>query len=185
MPEFAAAIQEYVNTATTLEVALAAIGILALATAFIGWIARLVGRNRKSRRARRTSGFGGSDGFSGSDPWGMENGIVFPAGSGANEFRPEPMQFDDDDEEGEASPVGQILAGGLDEIMGTGERVVEAVRERPLEFIAGALAAGFAVGLVLPLFNSKNRTAKLLERLLEDRSKAERESDRFRQARQK
>jgi hypothetical protein len=200
MSEFAMALQEFVSTGTTLEVALAAIGVLALVTALVGWIARVVQRTRKSRKRRRGP-FGGHDGLGGGDPWtvgagmgmSMNNGIVFEAGSGANEFRPEPMpQFDDDDEdEGRApGPISQIVAGGLDDIAGTGERVLEAVRERPLEFLAGALAAGFAFGVVLPLFSSKGRTVKLLERWLVENeesraAEARREAERFRQARPK
>ena len=184
MPEFASAIQEYANTATSLEVALAIIGVLALGTALIGWIVRLTGLGRKRGRPRRTYGYGGNENLAGGDPWGMD-AIVFPAGTGANEFRPEPMRFDADEHEDKLGPITEILAGGIDDIAGTGERVVEFVRERPLEFIAGALAAGFAVGLVMPLFSGQNRTAKLLERLLEDRSEAKREADRFRQARPK
>jgi hypothetical protein len=199
MPEFATAIQDFVSTGTTLEVALAAIGILAMATAFVGWIARIVHRGRQGRR-RRKAGFGGHEGFAGSDPWSVaglstNNGIVFEAGTGANEFRPEPMpQFEDDDDDEdryrEPGPISQILAEGLDDIAGTGERVVEAVRDRPLEFLAGALAAGFAFGVVLPLFTNKSRTVKLLERWLSEQeesraAEARREAERFRQARPK
>jgi hypothetical protein len=176
--------QDYVFSSTTLQVALATIGVLALLTAFVGWIIRLYRHLRKSLPERWTKGFGGDDGSSGGEPWAAENGIVFPAGSGADQFRPGPMRFYDDEDD-RRSPVKRIVAGGLDEIAGTRERIVDAVRERPLEFIAGALATGFAVGLVMPLFSTKSRTAKLLQRLLEERSGARTEANRFRRARPK
>ena len=80
-----------------------------------------------------------------------------------------------------------------------GDRLAEAVRERPIQYLMGALAAGFAAGLWLPTLYGQQRITKLLERLiesneelkavrLEDRREARadierRETERFRQSR--
>ncbi len=145
----------FFDTATPMEVALATIGIVTLATALIGWGVRALLRRRA---------FAAADGSGGS--WLADDTIVFPAGRGAGEPRfdiPPPRVADDDG----PSPISSIFAGGLDELATGGDRIVEAVREHPLSFVAGALAAGFAAGMIVPIFSTRNRIAKLLDRLVE------------------
>lgn len=203
MPDFAAALRDFVDTATTLEVLLAGVGFLALATAGIGWFLKMnhradrtpaVRRGRKAARAGRGArdpyarATGGIPSY---DQWAAENGIVFPpdGGGGGGDFRMrsipiDPRDLGDEDD----GPRGSGF-GGFGEIGGGGARVVEAFRERPLEFLAGAIAAGFAAGLIVPLFSDRSRSTQLLERLVqvseESRTPAQREAERFRQARPK
>jgi hypothetical protein len=184
MPDLAAAIRDFVDTATVLEVALAAIGILSLLTAIIGWFLRMsqrddrpVARGRASRGGRRSAGGRGAN-------WTPDGGIVFPPSGDGFQHRPvDPRELDGDDDRESITSIFD----GVAEATGGAARVVEAVRERPLEFLAGAIATGFAAGLIIPLFANQTRTVQLLERLAklneENRSAAQREADRFRQAR--
>jgi hypothetical protein len=187
VPDLAAAIQNFFETSTTLEALLGAVGILALLTAGVGFVLRLNQRKRKERvRAGRRSARAGMSAY---EDWNVEGGIIFPSGGGGGDFRRERFdrqQFDN----GRTPERESFLAEGFEGIAARGERAIEAVRERPLEFLAGALAAGFVAGVLLPVFSDRSRQARLLERLVaenEERSllKAQREAERFRQARQK
>jgi hypothetical protein len=164
MPDFAAAFRDFF-TVTTLEVMLAAIGIL---TAGVGWVLAM------KRRARKATVLRGVE--SAYEDWNGEDGLVFPSGGGGD-FRRRPVdnrRFEYDD----VRPADSMFVGGI-----------EAVRERPLEFLAGALAAGFAAGLLLPIFSNRSSQTRLLEGLFEvseeSRTQAQREAKRFRQARPK
>ncbi len=185
MPDFAAIVRDFVDTATSLEVLLSAVGAFALVAAGVGWIMRL-GRREERKPSRGKRGYGyrpRSAAAAAAQNWGIENGIVFPAGG---EFvRPQvPVDLRSFDDERERGP----LFGGSDVLAGGG-RVADAVRDRPLEFLAGALAAGFAAGLIVPLFANQNRVLRLLERIAngkdDARLQAQREAERFRQARAK
>jgi hypothetical protein len=98
----------------------------------------------------------------------VDDTIVFPTGRGFGDFRmvdlPPPRSSY---ELPETTAISSILAGGLDELAGRGDRVADAVRERPLQYLVGALAAGFAAGLMVPALSGQNRIEKLLERLVE------------------
>ncbi len=186
MPDFAAIVRDFVDTATSLEVLLSAVAAMALVTAGVGWVMRLGRRDeRKPTRGKRGYGYRPRpDAVPASQNWGIENGIVFPAGG--DFARPQmPIDLRSFDDERERSS----LFGGIDDLANGGGRVVDAVRDRPLEFLAGALAAGFAAGLIVPLFANQNRTLRLLERLAKGkddaRLQAQREAERFRQARAK
>jgi len=190
MPDLAALIQNFFATSTTLEALLAAVAVVALLTAGFGFGLRMNHRNHKTRtRAGGGTGRRGSRAASNAyEDWNVEGGIIFPSGGGdTRRERPYARQLRD--EYGPESDEESMPQGGFDGIAASGERAIEAVRERPLEFLAGAVAAGFAVGLLLPIFTS-NRQIRLLERLVEaneERSlnQAQREAERFRQARQK
>jgi hypothetical protein len=125
-----------------------------------------------------------SGGARGGTQWSPENGIVFPPSGDDFQHRPvDPRELDGEDDR--ERPLTSIFDGVAD--AGGAMRVAEAVRERPLEFLAGAVVTGFAAGLIIPLLASQNRTMQLLERLAklneENRSQAQREAERFRQAR--
>jgi len=165
MPDFAAAFRDFF-TVTTLEATLAAIGIL---TAGVGWVFAMKRRVRKATVLR-----GVENAY---EDWNGEDGLIFPSGGPGGDFRRQPVdnrRFEYDD----VRPADSMFAGGI-----------EAVRERPLEFLAGALAAGFAAGLVLPIFSNRSSQTRLLEGLFEvsaeRRTQAQREAKRFRQARPK
>jgi hypothetical protein len=130
----------------------------------------------------------------------VDDAIVFPTGRAFGEYRtadlPPPRNAVDLPE---ASTIANILTEGLDDLATGGDRLAEAVRERPIQYLMGALAAGFAAGLWLPTLYGQQRITKLLERLiesneelkavrLEDRREARadierRETERFRQSR--
>jgi hypothetical protein len=185
MPDLAAAIRDFVDTATVLDALLAGIAILSLLTAGVGWLIRMnqrddrpVGRARAARGGRRNK-----SGRGGPAQWGADNGNVFPPSG--DDFQHRPVDPRDLDGEDEREPINSLFDGVAD-AAGGAARVVEAVRQRPLEFLAGAVATGFAAGLIIPLFANQNRTVQLLERLAklnEERTQAQREADRFRQAR--
>ncbi len=180
MADFMAAVRDFVATATTLEVALATIGLVALTVGLAAWIGKAI-----MDRRRPVSALGGYAAYGSPVPppmqpnpqarnanWGTDNGIVFPAtgGNAAADFSTRPERKDrpprPEAQRGEG-PISAMLSEGLEEISTSGDRVVDAVRERPLEFIAGALAAGFAAGMLLPALGGRAKMTKLLERLLE------------------
>jgi hypothetical protein len=190
MPDLAAIIQNFFETSTTLEALLAAVAVVALLTAGVGWVLRM---NHRTKKARGRAGAGPGRrspraAANGYDDWNVEGGIIFPSGGG--DHRRERHYVRQSADERGSEPDGEsIFEGGFEGIAASGERAIEAVRERPLEYLAGAVAAGFAVGLLLPIFTS-TRQIRLLERLVEaneERSltQLQREAERFRQARQK
>src|ERR1700681_1032702 len=165
MPDFAAAFRDFF-TVTTFEAMLAMIGIL---TAGVGWVLTMKGRAGKATVLRGAA--------SAYEDWNGEDGLIFPSGGPGGDFRRQPVdnrRFEPDD----VRPVGSVFVGGI-----------EAVRERPLEFLAGELAAGFAAGLVVPIFSNRSLRTRLLEGLAEvnqeSRTQAQHEAKRFRQARPK
>ena len=131
----------------------------------------------------------------------VDDTIVFPTGRGFGDYRtvdlPPPRNGLSDLPE--AGTIASILSEGLDDLASGGDRLAEAVRERPVQYVVGALLAGFAAGLMFPMVYGQQRVAKLLERLiesneelkhvrLEDRREARaeverRETERFRQSR--
>jgi len=131
----------------------------------------------------------------------VDDTIVFPTGRGFGDYRtvdlPPPRNGLGDLPE--AGTIASILSEGLDDLASGGDRLAEAVRERPVQYFAGALLAGFAAGLMFPMLYGQQRVTKLLERLiesneelkhvrLEDRREARaeverRETERFRQSR--
>jgi len=189
VPDLAAAISNFIQTTTTLEALLAAVGILSLLTAGVAWVLRMNHRSRKQPAGSRATGRNARGAANGYDSWNVEDGLLFPSGAGGGHSRRERLdrdQFDNGRDAESPSP----LSDGFEGIVARSERAIEAVRERPLEFLAGALAAGFAAGLLLPFFSERTRQTRLLERLVESTedhnlTQAQREAERFRQARQK
>ena len=130
----------------------------------------------------------------------IDDAIVFPTGRGFGDYRtvdlPPPRNAVDLPE---AGTIASILSEGLDDLATGGDRLAEAVRERPIQYVLGALAAGFAAGLMFPMVYGQQRVAKLLERLIESNEEIKRvriedrrdlraeierrESERFRQSR--
>jgi hypothetical protein len=113
-------------------------------------------------------------------PLPPDDTIVFPTGTGRGfgDFRmvdlPPPRSSY---ELPESTAISSILAGGLDELAGSGDRVADAIRERPLQYLVGALAAGFAAGLMVPALSGQHRIEKLLERLVEGQEETRRSRD--------
>jgi hypothetical protein len=193
MPEFAADFRDYYQTATTLDALLAAIAVLSLLTAGIALMLRM-NPNQTQRRARFPRGSeGGRARRSASattyDDWSVEDGILFPT-SPADEPRngrgpqPEnrPPQTPEANEPKEPKP-----GAARDRGPSTRERVVQAVRNRPIEYITAAFGVGFAAGLLVPVFSDLGRQTRLLERLVEASEQRrlaqnQREAERFRQA---
>ena len=170
----------FLEGATRLELALAAIGGFTLLTAMVSWALRSMrgaAQADPKKPAARPEG------------WAGDGTIVFPGGRDAGRARfevPPPRAPE------ESSPLGSLLGSGVDGIAERGEHLIDAVREHPLQFVLGALAAGFAAGMIVPLFSMRERSTRLLERLLEvneelrDRRNDERrEPEFFRQARPK
>jgi hypothetical protein len=99
----------------------------------------------------------------------VDDTIVFPTGRGFGDFRlvelppPRTPSF----ELPEATAISSMLAGGLDEIADGGDQLADAVRKRPIQYLIGALAAGFAAGVFVPALAGQNRIEKLLQRLVE------------------
>jgi len=94
---------------------------------------------------------------------------VFPTGRGFGDYRtgdlPPPRNGIGDLPE--AGAIASILSEGLDDLAGGGDRLAEAVRERPVQYFVGALAAGFVAGLLFPMIYGQQRVSRLLERLIE------------------
>jgi hypothetical protein len=111
-------------------------------------------------------------------PLPPDDTIVFPTGRGFGDFRmvdlPPPRSSY---ELPESTAISSMLAGGLDELAGSGDRVADAIRERPLQYLVGALAAGFAAGLIVPALSGQHRIEKLLERLVEGQEEVRRSRD--------
>jgi hypothetical protein len=167
MPDLVVAFRDFF-TPTMLDAMVAAIGIL---TAGVGWV---LGMNRRARKAPALRG--AADAY---EDWNGQGGLIFPADGDSRRFEPDDVR-----------PADSMFVESMNEIGASGGRIVEAVRERPLEFLAGALAAGFAAGLLLPIFSNRNHQTRLLERLVEvseksRRTQAQRGTERFRQARPK
>jgi hypothetical protein len=99
----------------------------------------------------------------------VDDTIVFPTGRGFGDFRlvelppPRTPSF----ELPETTAISSMLAGGLDDIAGGGDQLADAVRKRPIQYLLGALAAGFAAGVFVPALAGQNRIEKLLQRLVE------------------
>jgi hypothetical protein len=98
----------------------------------------------------------------------VDDTIVFPTGRSYGEFKtgdlPPPRNAVDLPE---ASTIASILTEGLDDLATGGDRLADSVRERPIQYLLGALAAGFAAGLMFPMVYGQQRVTKLLERLIE------------------
>jgi hypothetical protein len=188
MPDFAAAIRDFFETATVLEAALAGIAMLSLLTAIVGWFLRMNRRDDRPLARGRAAGAGRRSAVERGAHWVPDAGLVFSA-SDDDDFQHRPIDPRDLDGDGNGDDDDdrEPIFDGVADASGGAARAVEAVRERPLEFLASAIATGFAAGLIVPLFANQNRTVQLLERLAklheENRSQAQREADRFRSAR--
>jgi hypothetical protein len=106
----------------------------------------------------------------------IDDAIVFPTGRGFGDYRTVdlPPPRNGLPELPEASTIASILSEGLDDLATGGDRLAEAVRERPVQYVVGALAAGFVAGLMFPMVYGQQRVTKLLERLVESNEELKR-----------
>jgi hypothetical protein len=116
----------------------------------------------------------------------VDDAIVFPSGHGHGDYGDfhtselPPLRSPVADLP-EAGAIASILSDGLDDLASGGDRFAEAVRERPIQYMIGALAAGFAAGVMFPLMYGQARLTRLLEKVIEtnEQLKHVRYADRF------
>lgn len=149
-----ASVPDFMATASA---ALGGLGIVSFSTAAVAWFVKM---------SRREDGP-----LSAAKAWGGKTWGVWPIGAGpqaAPEWDPRnAIVFAPSDDDGGFGPVDPPDADGDEGFrpLAGGSGVLAAIRERPLEYLAGAAATGFAAGLIVPLFANQNRTLQLLEQL--------------------